>query len=135
AVVIVTTKSDIAAAVVIAGGVYLSDRGNLVLGPQSIGKGTMIHECVTVGSKAGGGPIKPVIGTNVWIGPDCVIYGEITIGDGATILPGAVVSMNVPARGLVGGNPATIIRTDFDNAILRQTLDREVDQEAVSTTW
>jgi serine acetyltransferase len=118
-------KSDVAEASEFAGGVYLSDRGHLIIGPQRVGRGTIIHDRVTIGVKSGG-KTKPVIGENVWIGPNCVIYGEITIGEGATILPGSVLSMNVPARALVGGNPALIVKTEFDNARLRQALATEV---------
>lgn len=127
AIEITVAKSDIADTTVIAGGVYLSDHGHLTMGPQSIGRGTVIHERVSIGVKAGGNKIKPSIGENVWIGPDCVIYGEISIADGATVLPGTVLSMSVPARALVGGNPATILRKDFDNTHLRQTLSTQVD--------
>jgi len=47
----------------------------------------------------------PVVGEDVWIGSDCVIYGDIAIGNGATILPETVLSMNVPSRAVVAGNP------------------------------
>jgi serine acetyltransferase len=119
-------KSDVAAASDFASGVYLSDGGHLIIGPERVGRGTIIHDRVTIGVRAGG-TIKPVIGENVWIGPNCVIYGEITIGDGASILPGSVLSMSVPARALVGGNPAVIVQRDFDNARLRQSLATRVD--------
>ena len=122
-------KCDVAWASAIAGGVYLSDRGHLIIGPQRVGSGTLIHDRVTIGVRAGGGPVKPVVEENVWIGPDCVIYGDITIGAGATVLPGTVLSMNVPPRALVGGNPAIIIKKDFDNTKLRQSLACEVDRE------
>ncbi|HEY2036586.1 MAG TPA: hypothetical protein VGG96_06205, partial [Steroidobacteraceae bacterium] len=67
---------------------------------------------------------------NVWIGPDCVIYGDIAIGDGATILAGTVLSMNVPPRAVVAGNPATIIAREYDNAALRRNLRTDVDRSA-----
>lgn len=120
-------KSDVAAASDFSGGVYLSDRGHLIIGPQRVGRGTIIHDCVTIGVRAGGGKVKPVIGENVWIGPNCVIYGEITLGDGVTVLPGSVLSMSVPPRALVGGNPAVIMQKDFDNASLRQSLTTRVE--------
>ena len=57
-------KSDVAANTEIAGGVYLSDRGHLIIGPRRIGSGTLIHDRVTIGLSAGGeGP--PTIGENV----------------------------------------------------------------------
>ncbi len=43
---------------------------------------------------------------NVWIGMDVTILGGITIGEGAIIQAGSVVSKNVEALSIVGGNPA-----------------------------
>lgn len=128
ALAITLAKSDIAVTSVLDGGVCLSDRGYLIIGPRRVGRGTIIHHRVTIGSKAGAGEIKPVIGENVWIGPDCVIYGDITVGDGATILPGTVISMNIPSRSVVAGNPGRIIAREFDNSRLRSGLGTVVDR-------
>jgi serine acetyltransferase len=125
---IVLAKSDVSANACIAGGVYLSDGGHLIVAPRRLGSGSLIHQRVTIGAKAGCGPIKPTIGENVWIGPDCVIYGDITIGDGATVLPGTVLSMNVPPGAVAAGNPATIIAREFDNAPLRRSLRTDFDR-------
>jgi len=122
--IMMLTKCDVLESVDIGPGVYLSDCGFLILGMTRIGSGTLIHERVTVGSRAGD-PRRPAIGANVWIGPHCVVYADL--GDGATVLPGSVVSMNVPAAAVAAGNPATIIRRQFDNAALRRTLARNVD--------
>lgn len=54
---------------------------------------------------------KPVtIGHNVWIGGRAVINPGVTIGDNAVIASGAVVTKDVPASTVVGGNPAQIIK-------------------------
>lgn len=58
-------------------------------------------------------PVKtaPVrIGRNVWIGHRAVILPGVTIGDHAVIGAGAIVTKDVPARTIVGGNPAKPIR-------------------------
>jgi maltose O-acetyltransferase len=47
-----------------------------------------------------------VIGRNVWIGTHAVILPGVTIGDGAIIGAGAVVTKDVPARTTVVGVPA-----------------------------
>lgn len=119
---IALAKSDIYYATVIDEGVHLSDDGHLTIAARRIGQGTIIHDRVTIGVKAGAGDIVPIVGENVWIGSNCVIYGDITIGDGATILPETVLSMNVPSRAVVAGNPARIIARDFDNTNLRRSL-------------
>jgi serine acetyltransferase len=131
--VFILTKCDVAERSEIAPGVYLSDRGFLILGPHSIGSGTLIHERVTIGVRAGERG-RPLIGANVWIGRDCVIYGDLSIGDGATVLPGSVVSINVPAGAVAGGNPATLVRRQFDNAPLRSTLAGDVDKTLLAPT-
>jgi serine acetyltransferase len=115
-------KSDIYHATVIEEGVHLSDEGHLIIGARRIGRGTIIHDGVTIGIKAGPGFTPPTVGENVWIGRNCVIYGDITIGDGASILPETVLSMDVPPGAVVAGNPARIIAREFDNASLRHSL-------------
>ena len=53
-------------------------------------------------------PIK--IGNRVWIGSNSTILPGITIGDGAVIAAGSVVTKNVPANTIVGGVPAKVIK-------------------------
>lgn len=54
---------------------------------------------------------KPVtIGNNVWIGGRSIINPGVTIGENAVIASGAVVTKDVPANVVVGGNPAKIIK-------------------------
>ncbi len=54
---------------------------------------------------------KPVtIGNDVWIGGNVVICPGVTVGEGSILAAGAVVTKNVPAYTLVGGNPAKIIK-------------------------
>jgi acetyltransferase-like isoleucine patch superfamily enzyme len=52
---------------------------------------------------------KVVIEDDVWIGHGCVILKGITIGRGAIIAAGAVVTKNVEPYHIVGGVPAKII--------------------------
>jgi serine O-acetyltransferase len=100
----------------INGVVYLSNRGYLMYGVRSIGAGSLIHERCTFGcSVAGGGEGRPVIGEHVWIGPDCIIAGSLTAGDGATVLPGSFLTFSVPPRTVVKGNPTLLVRTNFEN--------------------
>lgn len=54
---------------------------------------------------------KPIhIGKNVWIGAHATVLQGVTIGDGAIVAAGAVVTKDVPARVIVGGVPAKVIK-------------------------
>ncbi|WP_147915584.1 acyltransferase [Ruania zhangjianzhongii] len=50
------------------------------------------------------------IGDDVWIGSHCVILDGVQIGDRSVIAAGAVVTKDVPAGAVVGGNPARVLR-------------------------
>jgi acetyltransferase-like isoleucine patch superfamily enzyme len=50
------------------------------------------------------------IGDRVWIGAGAKILKGVTVGDGAVIAAGAIVTRDVPAEALVAGNPARVIR-------------------------
>lgn len=54
------------------------------------------------------GPV--IIGKDVWIGDKVCILPGVTIGDGAIIGANTVVTKDVPAYSLVGGNPARVIK-------------------------
>lgn len=47
-----------------------------------------------------------VIEDNVWIGLNVIILGGVTIGEGAIVQAGSVVSRSIPPLALAGGNPA-----------------------------
>lgn len=51
-----------------------------------------------------------VVESNVWIAPRCIILKGVTIGRGAVIGAGSVVTKDVPAMCLAAGNPARVIR-------------------------
>lgn len=54
---------------------------------------------------------KPItIGKHVWIGNRAMILKGITIGDGAIIAAGAIVTKDVPAGVVVAGVPAKIVK-------------------------
>jgi len=52
---------------------------------------------------------KIVIGNYVYIGTNSLIMPGVTIGDNALVAAGSVVTKSVPARTVVGGNPARYI--------------------------
>jgi tetrahydrodipicolinate N-succinyltransferase len=60
-------------------------------------------------------PIK--IGKRVFIGARSIILKGVIIGDGAVIGAGSVVTRDVPAKAMVAGNPAIVVKRmtqDFD---------------------
>jgi acetyltransferase-like isoleucine patch superfamily enzyme len=69
--------------------------------------------------------IKTNIESDVWIGEGAFVKSGIKIGTGAVIGMGAVVTKDVPAYAIVGGNPATIIRYRFKPEIIDQLLASE----------
>ena len=48
------------------------------------------------------------IGNDVWIGCRSIVLKGVSIGDGAIVAAGSVVTRDVPAHTLVAGNPAQI---------------------------
>jgi acetyltransferase-like isoleucine patch superfamily enzyme len=120
---VIFCRSQFAEDCEIDGVAYLSNDGYLFCGALTIGAGSLIHDHCTFGhTVAGCGEGRPTIGKDVWIGPDCVIAGPLTVGDGATVLPGSVLTFSVPPRAVVKGNPARVVRTNFDNSGLRRSL-------------
>lgn len=47
-----------------------------------------------------------VIGKDAFIGPNCTILNGVTIGEGAVVVAGSVVTRNVPAGVLYGSSPS-----------------------------
>lgn len=55
--------------------------------------------------------IKPVvIGDKAWIGFNSIILKGVTIGEGAVVAAGSVVTKDVAPYTIVGGNPAKMIK-------------------------
>ena len=50
------------------------------------------------------------IGENVWMGVRVTILPGVTVGDNAVIAGGAVVTKDVEANTIVGGNPAKVLK-------------------------
>lgn len=58
---------------------------------------------------------KPiVIGNHVWIGTNVTVLKGVSIGDGAIIAAGSVVTKDVPANALAAGVPAKVIKQNVE---------------------
>lgn len=98
-------------------GFYIGHGGGIDVRHCTIGAHCSIAQQTKIGPGPAGGR-GPTIGDRVWIGAHAHVRGPITVGNGATIAAGAHVSRDVPARALVAGNPARVVRWFYDNAFI-----------------
>ena len=61
-----------------------------------------------------------VIGNDVWICDGAIILSGVRIGNGAVVGARSLVAKDVPAYGVVGGNPARVIGFRFSNEQIAQ---------------
>lgn len=92
-------------------GLYVGHYGPLIVsGKAHIGKNCNLSQGNTIGAvQSGDRQGAPTIGDRVYLGPGAIIIGNISVGDDAAVGAGAVVVHDVPARGVVAGNPARLI--------------------------
>ena len=86
--------------------------GGIVIGENvSMSPGTWLvtgtHDINDPNFAVGAKPI--VIGDHVWIGVRATVLAGVTIGDGAIVMAGAMVTRDVPAGAIVGGVPARVV--------------------------
>jgi len=97
---------------VVQGGVKIGN--NVMMGPQVfIYTQNHNHDRTDIPMIAQGyEEEKPVvIGDDVWIGSRVTILPGVHIGEGAIIGASSVVTKDVPAYSIVGGNPAKVIKS------------------------
>ncbi len=57
------------------------------------------------------GSAEPInIGSDVWIGGNCIILPGVTIGDGCTIGAGSIVSKDIPPHTIAVGSPCKVVK-------------------------
>lgn len=102
----------------LATGVLITTDGGVSIGDRTlVGYGTKIlssnHNVPMLPDRifnSGHTKAPVVIGQDVWLGANCIILPGVTIGEGAIVAAGSVVTKNVPANVFVGGVPAKIIK-------------------------
>jgi len=105
-------KVAIGRGTVINQGCLLYTTGGLIIGDNvSISSGAWL----VTGTHDMNHPLFPasyepiVIGNHVWIGVRATILAGVTIGEGAVVMAGAVVTRDVPPYAVVGGVPAKLV--------------------------
>lgn len=87
--------------------------GIVIHSAAAVGDDVHIDQQVTIGGSATRLGV-PTIGRGVYIGAGAKILGPITVGEHAVIGANAVVVKDVPARSVVAGIPARVIKSDID---------------------
>lgn len=100
---------------------FQSEHGTISIGDHVMfGPGVNIHggnHDIALGhtpmksrSKCMGDDKEVCIGNDVWVGANAIILAGVTVGNGAVIAAGAVVTCDVPELSIVGGIPAKVLR-------------------------
>jgi acetyltransferase-like isoleucine patch superfamily enzyme len=99
-------------------GVYLDANGRIEIGNEvSVGPDVYItdsNHSTTTSSNRRVSPMevgRVVIGDRCWIGAKAVILKDVTLGEYCVVAAGAVVTKSFPARSLVAGVPARLIKS------------------------
>jgi acetyltransferase-like isoleucine patch superfamily enzyme len=100
------------------GGIGINNRGTLscfervTIGVDAhIGPEVLIRDSDSHTTGEGRTPTRPiVIGDRVWIGARAIILKGVTIGEGAVVAAGSIVTKDVEPNTLVAGSPARFVR-------------------------
>lgn len=90
---------------------------NVRIGPYTIIMDSDFHDIQEHSVEGKSEPI--IIGDNTWIASRVIILKGVTIGEGAVIAAGAVVTKDVPAYSMVAGVPAVVVREINDTKTVR----------------
>lgn len=109
---IIKDNVDLAKDVLIttSGGVEIGDRTLIGYRTQIISSDHTIPPIGKPFPISGDNHKKITIGKDVWIGGNCLITAGVTIGDGAVVAGGSVVTKDVPENAIVGGVPSKTIK-------------------------
>jgi len=108
-------------------GIYLASATGVVIGETAtVGDNCSIEHYVTLGGTGkDAGDRHPKVGSGVRLGVGCAVLGNVKVGDGSIVEPGAVLLADVDAYVRASGVPAKAIsrlryvRRDSDKCVLR----------------
>lgn len=69
-----------------------------------------------------------IVGDDVWFGQRTTILSGVTIGQGAVIAAGAIVTKDVPPYAIVGGSPARVLKYRFSDEIIQKLMTFDFDR-------
>lgn len=109
---IIGNDVDLAKDVIIttAGGVTIGDRTLIGYRTQILSAN---HEIPPIGEPIpiSGTKYAPIcIGNDVWLGANVIVLPGVTIGEGAIIAAGAVVTRDIPANSIAAGVPCKVVK-------------------------
>lgn len=100
---------------VLRAGLGLSIGSHVLIASNVVLAGDPGHPLDAVARRTQAAPAEDLraitIGDDVWIAEGATVVGGVTIGDGAVVGAHAVVTKDVPARTVVAGNPAKIVKS------------------------
>ena len=123
---------DISPTTVIGPGLYLGHFGGVVISPHAVlGSNINIAQGVTIGAASRGARKgTPTLEDRVWVGAHAILVGKITVAEAALVAPGAYVNFDVPALGLVLGNPGKVVAMTGSGGYVNQTWPPEQPQSS-----
>jgi acetyltransferase-like isoleucine patch superfamily enzyme len=68
---------------------------------------------------------RVTIGHDVWIGENSIILDGVSIGTGAIIAAGSIVTKDVEPYSIIGGVPAKVLKYRFSDEIISEVLKSE----------
>ncbi|HGH4860292.1 TPA: DapH/DapD/GlmU-related protein, partial [Yersinia enterocolitica] len=67
-----------------------------------------------------------VLNDGCWLGMRCMVMPGITVGEGAVIAAGSIVTKDIPAYAVVGGNPARVIKYRFSEDVITRIVNLRI---------
>jgi serine O-acetyltransferase len=115
---------DISYRTQIGKGLYIGHFGNIVIhGDAIIGNNCNISQGMTIGiSNYGTKMGVPIIGDNVFIGPNAAVFGKIHVGNNVTIGANAVVTENIPDGSTILPSKMTILNKDLSDFYIKNRI-------------